>query len=120
MFAFADARHRGDDQSGGATVQNGPEGALLGWLDLVLGVCGRKPEARAVLEQLQRSERYILPTNFAHVHFGLGEFDAAFEWFDRAVEERDQNMMSILSYTPFDPIRQDPRFTALLRKMQLA
>ena len=92
---------------------------LLGWLGLALGVCGRKAEARAVLEQLQRSERYILPTSFAHVHFGLGEIDAAFEWFDRAVEERDQIMMPILSYAHFDPLRKDPRFATLLRKMKL-
>ncbi len=92
---------------------------FLGWLGLALGVCGRKAEARAVLEQLQRSERYILPTSFAHVHLGLGEFDAAFEWFDRAVEECDQTMMPILSYAHFDPLREDPRFTALLRKMNL-
>jgi hypothetical protein len=92
---------------------------LLGWLGLALGVCGRKAEARAVLEQLQRSERYILPTSFAHVHLGLGEFDAAFQWFERAVEERDQIMMPILSYAHFDPIRKDPRFAAMLRKMNL-
>jgi hypothetical protein len=101
-------------------VQKRPEGALLGWLGLALGVCGRNRKRSAVLEQLQRSERYTLPTNFAHVHFGLGEFDAAFECFDRVVEERDQNLMLILSYAHFDPIRQEPRFTALLRKMQLA
>jgi TolB-like protein len=92
---------------------------LLAWLGFALGVCGRKAEARTVLGQFQRSERYILPTNFAHVHLGLGEIDAAFEWFDRAVEERDQNMMPILSYAHFDPIRADPRFAALLRKMNL-
>jgi tetratricopeptide (TPR) repeat protein len=92
---------------------------LLGWLGLALGVCGNKAEARAVLERLHRSERYILPTSFAHVHYGLGEFDAAFEWFDRAVEERDQIMMPLLSYAHLDPIRGDPRFAALLRKMKL-
>jgi TolB-like protein len=92
---------------------------LLAWLGFALGVCGRKTEARGVLQQFQRSERYILPTNFAHVHLGLGEIDAAFEWFDRAVEEHDQNMMPILSYAHFDPLRADPRFAALLRKMKL-
>ena len=101
-----------------AELASGAE-MFLGWLGLALGVCGRKAEARAVLEQLQRSERYILPTCFAHVHFGLGEFDAAFEWFDRAVEERDQNMMMILTFWHLDPIRKDPRFAALLRKMKL-
>jgi TolB-like protein len=93
---------------------------ILGWLGLALGVCGREAEARAVLERLRRSERYVLPTSIAHIHFGLGEIDAAFEWFDRAVEERDQMMMPILSYGHFDPIRNDPRFAALLRKMKLA
>ena len=39
---------------------------------------------------------------------------------DRAVEERDQFMMPIKSYAFFDPIRDDPRFHALLRKMNLA
>lgn len=92
---------------------------ILGWLGLALGVCGREAEARAVLERLRRSERYVLPTSIAHIHFGLGEIDAAFEWFDRAVEERDQMMMPILSYAHFDPIRGDPRFAALLRKMKL-
>jgi tetratricopeptide (TPR) repeat protein len=92
---------------------------ILGWLGLALGVCGREAEARAVLERLRRSERYVLPTSIAHIHFGLGEIDAAFEWFDRAVEERDQMMMPILSYAHFDPIRNDPRFAALLRKMKL-
>jgi TolB-like protein len=92
---------------------------FLGWLGLALGVCGKKAEARAVLEQLQRSDRYILGSSFAHVHLGLEEFDAAFEWFDRAIEERDQTMMPILSYAHFDPIRNDPRFAALLRKMNL-
>jgi TolB-like protein/Tfp pilus assembly protein PilF len=92
---------------------------LLAWLGFALGVCGRKAEARRILTQFQRSERYILPTNFAHVYLGLSEIDAAFESFDRAVEERDQNMMPILSYAHFDPLRSDPRFDSLLGKMKL-
>lgn len=72
-----------------------------------------------MLEKVLRLERYVLPTSVAHVSLGLGEFDAAFEWFDRAVEERDQVMMPILSDAHFDPIRDDPRFAALLRKMNL-
>lgn len=92
---------------------------FLGWLGLALGVCGEKADARTVLKKLQRSEHYILPTTLAHLYLGLGEFDAAFEWFDRAIEERDQTMMPILSYAHFDPLREDPRFAALLRKMNL-
>jgi hypothetical protein len=45
--------------------------------------------------------------------------DRAFEWLDRAVDAHDQLMMPIKSYAFFDPIRADPRFHALLRKMKL-
>jgi len=92
---------------------------FLGWHGLTLGLCGRKAEARAVLEQIERSKHYVLPTSFGHVYLGLGEFDAALEWFDRAAEDRDQQLMPLLSYRHFDPIREDPRFDAILRKMKL-
>ena len=93
---------------------------FLAWLGFALGVCGRKDEARGLLEQFYRSDHYILPSTIGHMHLGLGETNAALEWFDRAIEERDQNMMPILSYAHFDPIREDPRFAALVRKMKLA
>ena len=44
---------------------------FLGWLGLSLGLCGRKAEARGVLEQLRQSKGYSLSTAFAHVHLGL-------------------------------------------------
>lgn len=92
---------------------------LLAWLGFALAVCGRTAEARDVLEQFERSGRYVLPTIFAHLHLGLGNIDAAFEWFHRAVDEHDQNLMLIRSYAHLDPIRDDPRFAALLRRMKL-
>jgi hypothetical protein len=47
------------------------------------------------------------------------EKPTCFEWLDRAVDARDQFMMPIKSYAFFNPIRADPRFLALLRKMHL-
>jgi len=58
-------------------------------------------------------------TSFAWIHLGLRELEPAFDWLDRAVDERDQYMMPIRSYGFFDPIRSHPRFLALLRKMRL-
>ena len=105
---------RAVDLSGGAAM-------TLGWLGLILGVCGRTDEARGLLGRLEVMSRttYVPPASVAWVYLGLRDVDHAFEWLDRAVDARDQLMMPIKSYVFFDPIRNDPRFHALLRKMKL-
>jgi tetratricopeptide (TPR) repeat protein len=92
-----------------------------GWLGLVLGLGGRADEAGAVLQRLETMSRtaYVAPASFAWVYLGLRDLDRAFEWLDRAVDAHDQLMMPIKSYVFFDPIRDDPRFHALLHKMGL-
>ena len=50
---------------------------------------------------------------------GLGDWDAAFEWMDRAIESRDPIIMPIKSFPFLDPVRGDARFQALLKKMHL-
>ena len=62
---------------------------------------------------------YVPPSAFAWIYLGLGDVDRAFEWLDRAIDARDQLMMPIKSCPIFDPIRADPRFAALLHKMNL-
>ncbi len=94
---------------------------MMGWLGLTLGLSGNKSEARELLERVQRkaAQTYVPPTSFAWIHLGLGELDAAFQWLNRAVEECDQLLMPIKSYTFLNPIRSDARFAALLGKMNL-
>jgi TolB-like protein/Tfp pilus assembly protein PilF len=95
--------------------------SMLGWLGLTLASGGQIAEAREVLQRLHgmAAKGYVPATSFAWVHLGLKETDVAFQWLDRAVDECDQFMMPIKSYAFFDPIRSDPRFAALLRKMRL-
>lgn len=102
------------DLSGGVPI-------MVGWLGLMLGMSGRADEARGVLERLEAMARtrYVPPSMFAFTYLGLRDVDQAFEWLDRAVDARDQIMMPIKTYVFFDPIRADPRFQALLRKMKL-
>jgi len=92
---------------------------MLGWLGLALGQGGHAADARALLEQLHAmaNARYVPPTSFAWTHYGLGEIDQAFLWMDRAVDGCDRMMAPLQSYPFLDPIRADPRYVALLKKM---
>jgi TolB-like protein/Tfp pilus assembly protein PilF len=94
---------------------------MLGWLGLSLGMAGRWPEAKAVLDRLRAlaRQRYVPPTCFAWTHLGLGDVDEAFLWLERAVDAPDRMIEPIKTYPFLDPLRKDPRFTALLRKMNL-
>lgn len=104
----------------GVELSNGAP-VWLGWLGLGLAQNGYVSEARAILAQLHAAaeETYIPASCFAWIHLGLGELGEAFAWMNRAVDDRDQMMTPIRSYPFFDPIRADPRFAALLRKMNL-
>ena len=52
-------------------------------------------------------------------YIALGEYDKAFEWLDRAYEEHDMFLVWLKSDYEYDPIRSDPRYTVLLKKMGL-
>lgn len=93
----------------------------LGWLGLGVAQSGDVAEAHALLARLHAAaeQTYIPASCFAWIHLGLGELDEAFAWMNRAVDQRDPMMTPIKSYEFFDPLRSDPRFAVLLRKMNL-
>ena len=100
----------------------GPNPVMIGGIGMTLAQLGRQAEARAALAQLQAAdrERYTPPLAHAQIHLALGDTDAAFEWLDRAVEERDPHIFDLPCKPIWDAIRADPRFTALLHKMRLS
>jgi TolB-like protein len=94
----------------------------LGFLGDLYGRAGRRTDALEMLANLDQAARagYVPPSSVAFVHLGLGNVDVAFEWLDRAIDERDPIIMPIKTFPFLDPLRADPRFTALLRKMNLS
>lgn len=46
-----------------------------------------------------------------------GEKDRAFEWLDRAYEQHDSGMPRLRYDKTLAPLRDDPRFAALVKKM---
>ena len=80
---------------------------------------GKRMEARKILEELkqQAKRKYISPGTMADLYGVLGEKDEAFALLDKAYDERD-NMVVLLKVEPmYDPLRSDPRFANLLRRV---
>lgn len=104
-----------------ASELSGNSPMVRGWLGLALAQGGNTAEARNLLQNLSAvaGRAYVPSSSFAWIYFGLGELDEAFLWMDRAIEARDPMMTPIKSYPFLDPIRNDPRFATLLRKMNL-
>jgi TolB-like protein/Tfp pilus assembly protein PilF len=80
---------------------------------------GRKAEAQKVLDQLnERSKQdYVSAVDRAIIYVGLGEKDKAFEWLEKSYEERSIGAIKVNPI--YDPLHSDPRFTDLLRRMNL-
>jgi serine/threonine-protein kinase len=82
---------------------------------------GRMNEAHAVLEELnaRAKRRYVSPVAQAQLYVTLGERDRAFEWMDRAYEDR-RGWLAYLKIEPMlDGVRDDPRFNRLLQRLRL-
>lgn len=83
---------------------------------------GRRAETEEVLAELESlaEEKYVDPTLLALVHTALGNHDAAFDMLERAYETRS-SWLPIVNIDPrVDPLRDDPRFDDLLRRIGLA
>ena len=91
-------------------------------LGIVYALAGLTGEAHRVLDELLElaSRDYVPAARVAGIYAALGEKDAAFEWAGKAVEQRDPTILWVRASPVFDPLRSDPRFTALLRQVNLA
>ena len=55
----------------------------------------------------------------ALIYAGLGQKDKGFEWLGKSYEERSPLLVWVNVIRDFDPLRSDPRFADLLRRMNL-
>jgi serine/threonine-protein kinase len=90
-------------------------------LGVVAAARGRLEEARGILAELEARQRqaYISPVALVMMYAALGDADRAFEWLDRAYEER-RGWLVYLNVEPMlDGLRADPRFRRLVERMRL-
>ncbi len=88
---------------------------------MTLALAGRRAEAAALLDQITRraANDYISPVSIAYICTALGDKDRAFENLDRAIHDRDPNILGLRSNPIFESLRTDQRNHSNLSKMQL-
>ena len=93
------------------------------WFDGALAYVYARAGDRAKAEQMLRDwddrakQRYVSPALRMLFHLGLDEKDQALDWLERCYEEQDWYCWSLKVYPMFDPLRTEPRFQALLKKV---
>jgi eukaryotic-like serine/threonine-protein kinase len=71
------------------------------------------------IRQAQRKTGYSSAATIAALYADLGDKDQAFQWLDTAYRERDYWLIGLRTNFLFDPIRSDPRFGEMVRKVGL-
>ena len=104
------------------TIESSGRGAnTIASLGHVFGLAARPVEAQKILLELKErsKQRYVSSYQFALVELGVGRTDQAIRELEAAFEERS-TLLTYLKMDPrFDPLRSDPRFQDLLRRIGL-
>jgi serine/threonine protein kinase/tetratricopeptide (TPR) repeat protein len=91
--------------------------------DLAYGyaVSGNRAEALTVLRTIQDNyeKHEALGMDISAVYAGLGENDQAFVWLEKDFQARSGRLGRIRWQTPFEPLRNDPRYSDLMQRMGL-
>lgn len=90
-------------------------------LAYALARAGRTEEARRVADELVTyyREHGVGAESAGYAFASVGDRDAAFEWLERARRERSAGLVGVLANFCLDPVRDDPRYRELLKKMGL-
>jgi tetratricopeptide (TPR) repeat protein len=87
-------------------------------LGYVRAAIGNRSEALAIVRELEHSGEAD-GRDVAVVYAGLGDNDKVFEWLEKDFQSRNSSLNELRMEVPFVPLRSDPRFKDLLRRMGL-
>ena len=96
--------------------------SILALLGHDYAISGDRAEAEKTIAKLEEMSRhgYVPSVYVALVYTGLGDSNRAFEWLDKAYDERCDYLVYLPTDPSADPLRRDPRFEKLLERIGLA
>jgi adenylate cyclase len=94
---------------------------VAGWLGYAYAAAGERSKAQATIVELNQisARRFVSPFCTALIYLGLGDTEQALDGVDKAYEARSQWLIQLKVDRIFDPLRSDPRFIKLLKKVHL-
>jgi serine/threonine protein kinase/Tfp pilus assembly protein PilF len=94
---------------------------VLAALGRAHALSGNRSDALEAIAQMKEwsHDRYVSPHSVALVYAGLGENDQAFEWLEKALVVRSEHLGWLKVDPRMDPLRADPRFDAIVRRVGL-
>lgn len=95
--------------------------AIMALYGHTLALAGDRAGARQTLEDLQllAKSRYVSSLYFAAIYTGLGEKTTALDWLDKAYKERNDRLLYLNVDPMADPLRSEPRFQTLMKRLNL-
>ncbi len=95
--------------------------AVTAALGYAFGISGNRTEAQKIMKELKSRARneYISAAYFGWVHMSLNELDAAFQYFDKAFEERSWWLVHMKIWPSPEEFVKDARHTKLLKRIGL-
>jgi len=92
------------------------------WLAYINGRSGRQGEAQHALDKLLQLNRrqQVDAAALAWAYMGLDNKDQALVWLQKASLQQSNTLVTLKVEPTFDPLRGDPRFQALVRRVGLA
>ena len=94
---------------------------VIGVLVRAYAHAGRRADALRLLTELKRRKQagYIPAAAFVNAYLGLGDNEEAFAWLEQGYKEQSNILQWLKVHPYFDPLRDDPRFRDLVRRVGL-
>lgn len=91
------------------------------WLAVGYAMAGNREAAERLLNEVKQvsKKQYVPETFFAYIYTALGQKEQAFGMLDRAYREHDSTLLALKTHPWIDPLRSDPRYQDLLRRVGL-
>ena len=119
--------YQGKELFNKAIVENQRWGELTGnkvktevSLFQIYAAAGQKKEVKKIIDQLETGKLSANDNRgMALIYAALGENDKAFHWLEKSYDMHEEALCSLKIDPKMDPLRSDPRFNELVKKIGL-